>query len=221
MNFNTYSQCYEDLILFCIFYDIKNGFYIDIGANDPNIISVTKAFYLRGWHGINIEPLSDKYELLSNNRKRDINIQIGVGKEKGNFTFFLGGAGSTFSKQYSKGKSKILNIKIDTMSNICKKYLPKGQEIHFCKIDIEGGEKDVLLGFDFKISRPKVFCIESTKPGTSLPCYDEWEDILIKNDYSFVYQYRINRYYIDNKNEGLREKFNKVHKIIKLYKLIK
>ena len=65
-NFTSYSQFYEDLILFCIFYEVKNGFYIDVGANDPNIISVTKAFYLRGWYGINIEPLPN---LLSNKLK--------------------------------------------------------------------------------------------------------------------------------------------------------
>ena len=32
-----------------------------LGANDPNIISVTKAFYLRGLYGINIEPLPNKF----------------------------------------------------------------------------------------------------------------------------------------------------------------
>ena len=67
-NFKSYSQCLEDLILFCIFYDAKNGFYIDIGAHDPDKISVTKAFYLRGWHGINIEPLSN---LLSKKKSKE------------------------------------------------------------------------------------------------------------------------------------------------------
>ena len=219
MNFNSYSQYYEDLILFCIFYDIENGFYIDIGANDPNIISVTKEFYLKGWNGINVEPLPDKYKLLLNIRKRDINLQIGVGKEKGIFAYYKNG--STLRKQYSGKNSQILNIKVDTMSNVCKKYIPKGKKIEFCKIDVEGGERNVLLGYDFKIYRPKVFCIESTKPTTSIPCQEEWEDILLKNDFSFAYQYKINRYYIDNKIEGLREKFKKVNKIIKLYKLLK
>jgi len=36
------------------------GFYIDIGAFDPIYISVTKAFSMRGWKGINVEPLLDK-----------------------------------------------------------------------------------------------------------------------------------------------------------------
>ena len=61
-SFTTYSQCLEDFILYCVFYDIENGFYIDVGANDPNDISVSKYFYLDGWHGINIEPLPDMYQ---------------------------------------------------------------------------------------------------------------------------------------------------------------
>ena len=51
-------------ILFYLLNDIQNGFYIDVGANDPNLYSVTKAFYQRGWYGINIEPLPEKYRLL-------------------------------------------------------------------------------------------------------------------------------------------------------------
>ena len=32
-------------------HDVKEGFYIDVGANDPWEISVTKAFYDIGRHG--------------------------------------------------------------------------------------------------------------------------------------------------------------------------
>ena len=194
-NFKSFSQCFEDLILFCIFYDIRKGFYIDIGANDPNIISVTKAFYLRGWYGINIEPLPNKIQELMKYRKRDINLQIGVGEKKGIARLFEKESGSTLFKEYSSNNSQILNIHIDTMLNICNKYLPKKEVVQFCKIDIEGGEKEALLGYDFENCRPKVFCIESTKPGSYIPTFEQWENILFKNDYSFVYQYEINRYY--------------------------
>ena len=50
------------------------------------------------------------------------------------------------------------------MSNICKKYVPEGKEVDFCKIDVEGNERDVLLGYDFDNYKPKVFCVESTIP---------------------------------------------------------
>jgi hypothetical protein len=38
-------------------------------------------------YGINIEPLQDKYQALTKFRKRDINLQIGVGKIKENGSF--------------------------------------------------------------------------------------------------------------------------------------
>lgn len=218
-NFISYSQFLEDFILFCIFYDVKKGFYIDVGANDPNFISVTKAFYIREWHGINIEPLPDKYLNLTLNRKRDINLNIGVGKNEGNATLYLAGEGSTFFKEYLinlKNKT-FINIKIQTMKNICIKYVPKNEEIQFVKIDVEGGEKDVLLGYDFENCRPKVFCIEATKPGTNIPTHNLWENILLKNNYSFAYQYNINRYYIDNKVTGLQKRFIKLNKLIKYF----
>ena len=220
-NFTTYSQVYEDLILLFIFYDIQKGFYIDIGANDPDRISVTKAFYLKGWNGINIEPLPDKYNLLLQKRPRDINLKVGVGKNEGNKTLYLYGAGSTIYKKLIKKSTKFINIKIDTMANICKAYVKRELKIQFCKIDVEGSEKDVLLGFDFQNYRPQVFLIESTLPGTMIPSYSSWEYILINNNYSFVYQYSINRFYVDNSNTIIKSKFLKIDKYIKEFKLLK
>jgi FkbM family methyltransferase len=174
--------------LLSVFYDVENGFYIDIGANDPNVISVTKNLYIRGWNGINIEPLPDKYQALVKFRNKDINLQLGVGKIKENATLYLSGFGSTLQKNKKKNVKSIA-INVDTMFNICRNYVPKNKIIQFCKIDVEGGEKDVLLGYDFENYRPKVFCIESTLPGTGIPCHKLWENILLKNDYSFAYQY--------------------------------
>ena len=216
-NFTSYSQCYEDLILFALFFDIKKGFYIDIGANDPNYISVTKAFYLRGWYGINIEPLPNMYNMLKKYRDRDINLQIGVGEKEGNETLIVMGTGSYLKKNNSVHNANTLNISIYTMKYILNKYVPKNETIQFCKIDIEGGEKNALLGYDFENYRPKVFCIESTKPGTFIPCHEEWEYLLIKNDFSFAYQYKINRFYIDNRIKGLRERFILSENSIKLF----
>ena len=38
-----------------------------------------------------------------------------------------------------------INIKINTMANICKRYVPKGIEIQFCKIDVESYEKKCFI----------------------------------------------------------------------------
>lgn len=219
-NFKSYSQVLEDLILFAIFYNVKNGFYIDVGANNPNDISVTKAFYIRGWKGINIEPLPNQYLNLIKYRDRDINLNIGVGKNESYASLLNLGTGSLITNNKSlieENPKNILNITVNTLKNICKTYIPKKQNIDFLKIDVEGGERDVLLGCDFDNYRPKVFCIESTIPATSIPCYDLWENILLENDYSFVYQYSINRFYIDNRITYLKERFDLVKKAIKYY----
>ena len=220
-NFTTYSQCLEDFILYCIFYDIDNGFYIDVGANDPNDISVTKAFYLNGWHGINIEPLPDMFQKLLNYRNKDINLNIGAGEKDDLMPLAVGGPGSTLNKEYFSSDSKTINITVQPLSKICKMHVPKDEEIQFCKIDVEGYEKYVLLGCDFQNYRPKVFCIESTKPSTFIPIYKEWEYILLENGYEFGFQHVINRYYFDTKVDYLRARFSNLTNIIKEYEEIR
>jgi len=201
LDLTSYAQFLEDIILFLFLYDIKTGFYIDVGANDPKIDSVTNFFYLRGWNGINIEPLDDKYQLLKEKRPRDINLNITAGKEKGNTILYIYQGLTTIMKNYSRPKATKKIVKVETMVNICKTYVPNGTIIDFCKIDVEGGERDVLLGYDFINYRPRIFCIESTLPLSMIPSYQLFEDVLIKNNYSFIYQYNINRFYVDNKSE--------------------
>ena len=198
--FKSYAQYLEDIILFLFLHDVKNGFYIDVGANDPIIDSVTNFFYLRDWNGINIEPLDDKYALLKNQRPRDINLNIVAGKEKGSTTLYIFKGLTTTMKNYSLPGMAQKLVKVETMADICKKYVPQGTIIEFCKIDVEGAERNVLLGYDFINYRPKIFCIESTLPLTMIPSYHLFEDVLIKNNYSFIYQYNINRFYVDNKS---------------------
>ena len=111
-----------------------------------------------------------------------------------------------------------INVTIETMTTVCQQYVPLKKEIHFCKIDVELYEKNVLLGYDFENYRPKVFCIESVYPGTTIPCYQLWEYILFEHDYSLAFDYKINRYYIDNRIPYLKERFNNTHIFINNYK---
>ena len=90
---------------------------------------------------------------------------------KGNSTLYLVGTGSTTHKELINYSAKSINIKIDTMANICKEHINKNLKIQFCKIDVEGSEEDVLIGFDFENYRPQVFLIESTLPGTKISSY--------------------------------------------------
>ena len=44
MTFVSYAQNMEDVMLWRALKDVDQGFYVDVGANDPNVHSVTKAF---------------------------------------------------------------------------------------------------------------------------------------------------------------------------------
>ena len=199
----SYAQELEDLILYDALNGVEKGFYIDVGANDPWILSVTKSFYDLGYCGINIEPLDYEFKQLVEDRPRDINLCVGVGDKDGELLLCTMGTGSSVDKTIVDNAIKngvnATTIPIFTLTGICDKYLLSNQNIDFCKIDVEGFEKEVLLGFDLTKYRPNIFVIESAEPGTTIPSHEKWEYILLDNDYELAYSYGVNRYYTDKK----------------------
>ena len=75
---NSYASTYDDIIIYNLLGGEKNGFYIDIGAFDPNSGSNTKLLYDLGWHGVNVEPNELMFLKIFKNRPRDINLNYAV-----------------------------------------------------------------------------------------------------------------------------------------------
>ena len=214
MRFESYAQFFEDLVLYCALKDVDKGFYIDVGANDPTNLSVTKFFYDRGWHGINIEPLPDKCALLAEMRPRDINLCVGLGAKRGKLNLFEDDMNSTFCLEFAPATEHKRTKTILTLSEVYDRYCPN-QDVHFCKIDVEGYERQVLEGVtDWQKFRPWIFAMEATLPGTEIPCHDKWEDILLAHDYVPVAHVKINRYYVDVEREYLLLNFAKINQFI-------
>lgn len=188
----------EDVILWHLFKEDNDIFYIDVGSNDPFRGSVTKLFYdNKNANGINIEPQPNLIEITKVERPRDINIcAICAAEENKEMELFLQGGGSTVRKEYSVlNGGQSVNIKSISLKQVCDTYVGSEKHISFLKIDVEGFERDVLLGADFTHYRPEVIVIESTIPRTEIPSYGEWEDILINSKYRYMFSYGINRYY--------------------------
>lgn len=199
----TYAQNFEDVMLWRALKKVKNGFYIDVGANDPIKDSVTKWFYEQGWSGINCEPNDGCYERLCVDRPRDINIHHGIGsvvEDKIYFEIVDGNGLSTFdaaiANVHKKKGYKVVErvMHITTLSKVCEEYVGV-KPIQFLKIDVEGFEGNVLKGMDFYKYRPWILCIESTFPNTQ-ELTIEWEKDLLEKDYSFVYFDGLSRFYI-------------------------
>jgi FkbM family methyltransferase len=209
----SYSINFEDVILKRALRDVEIGFYIDVGASWPETHSVTKTFYDTGWRGINVEPLEGPYSRLVTDRTRDINLNCALGAENGRVRIWEpdtdGWATARPDIVEALGRLGHLgafhDVKLRTLADVCEEYV--STNIHFLKIDVEGFEKEVILGGDFRKYRPWIVVVEATYPNSTRPSHQEWEFVLIKNGYLHVYFDGLNRFYVASEHQRLGEAF--------------
>ena len=214
MSFISYAQNYEDVILWRSLKHVINGFYIDVGAAWPEEHSVTKAFYDAGWSGINIEPNPSFINLYHTQRPKDINIQAALSDSLGVVPLHLidkTGLSSldkriTDTHAVQGYLAEDVAVEVTTLAVICGQYV-ENRDIHFLKIDVEGFERNVLLGNDWQVYRPWVVLVEATLPLQKIENYGTWEPILLDADYLFAYADGLNRFYIAKEHEYLLDAF--------------
>ncbi len=201
MTFVSYAQNCEDVLLWRALGAVERGFYIDVGAQHPDIDSVTRAFYDRGWSGVNIEPLVEEAARLRAARPRDITLQLALGATSGTAPFFaVEGTGlSTLDAAVAREAAgsypvRETTIAVRTLAEICR--LHAAPEIHFLKIDVEGAEQAVLQGADLVAFRPWIVLAEATAPLSTRETHADWEPLLLAADYVFVWFDGLNRYYV-------------------------
>jgi FkbM family methyltransferase len=211
--FISYAQNLEDVMLYRALRDVESGFYIDVGAHHPVADSVTKAFYDRGWRGINIEPATEYFQLLERDRPDDINLNVLVGSntESADFHEVVGTGLSTVIEHYARGHAaggyevRTRRVSSTTLDAIC---LERGvQDVHFLKIDVEGAEREVLRGFGFRLVRPWIVLVEANEPGSTRDVSSEWQALLTDKEYREVYHDGLNRYYTANEHGNLADSF--------------
>ncbi len=221
MPFISYAQNYEDVILWRALRDVEHGFYVDVGAADPQDDSVTNAFYERGWSGINIEPLDEYFRKLTKARPRDTNINAAIGQEAGLrilYAFAVPGLSTLdpeiAARQQAAGCQACETVvPVLTLKAILERCA--GSTIHFLKIDVEGGELDVLKGLDLNSVRPWIIVIEGTAPSfvvegcapiSQVGTRENWENLIIDCDYSFAYFDGLNCFYVADEVAALKDR---------------
>ena len=167
--FVSHSAFGEEILVNRIFKNIDLGFYVDVGALNPRVGSLTYQLYKKGWSGINIDLTEENIKLFKLMRKRDISIQIAVSDKKKileSYIFDVGSGLNTLEKKHAKSWSKKINkefktvkIRSDTLTSIIfnNAYY---KNFEYLNIDVESHELNVLKGFDFKQFRPKLITIE-------------------------------------------------------------
>jgi len=215
MSFTTYAQNFEDVMLWRALKHIEDGFYIDVGAWSPDLDSVTRAFYERGWRGINVEPNPAFHAQLRARRPRDINMLLAVSDTSGTQIMnFLSNSGlstldETIAQEHARAGWTIDKqvVEVITLATLWEQHVPVGQSVHFLKVDVGGFEEAVLRGNDWSKYRPWIVVVEATLPVSQQESHDAWEPLILNAGYHFTYADGLNRYYVANEHAELLPAF--------------
>lgn len=204
MTMITYAQNHEDVLLARALADTTSGFYIDVGAFDPTVDSVTHHFYELGWHGINIEPQPAYAAKLRDARPRDLTLQVALSDHRGTSTLYSISEGDGVAtiddvqiRRLREAGMIIAEVEVpvETLADVCAAHCDPRTPISFLKIDVEGHERAVLAGGDWSRWRPRILVVEATEPMTTRPSHEVWEPLLLSAGYVFVQFDGINRWY--------------------------
>jgi FkbM family methyltransferase len=174
------------------------GFYVDAGAAHPDVHSVTRHFYERGWRGINIEPLPTFYDLLCRSRPDDVNINAALSDAAGSATLLTNPDSmgmSTLSPSWAAGAGAPnghvpIDVPVRTLADIFSEH--GVESIDFLKIDVEGWERQVVAGADWERWRPRVVVLEAHTETN----HDSWRRMLESARYLYGHFDGLNRYYV-------------------------
>jgi FkbM family methyltransferase len=193
----SYAQNAEDVVLERVFKDKESGVYIDIGACHPDFDSVTKHFYQKGWTGVNVEPDPHLFQNFVISRPLDVNICVAIGSVRKRMDFYpteVLGHGTLHPEILSKAPGYSIRVPCMLLSDLIDTYGSDYAAIDFLKIDVEGGEYDVIASGDWERHRPRVLIIEAVGP-TGKPNFEKYEALLTDNKYVFGLFDGLNRFY--------------------------
>tara|TARA_R100000654_G_scaffold12996_2_gene28268 strand:- start:5125 stop:5742 length:618 start_codon:yes stop_codon:yes gene_type:complete len=168
----SYSQIKQDLYVLEYFKYKKNGFFVDIGANNP--IELNNTYLLEtdyNWNGICIEPSKSEALLLEEKRKAKV-VNLGVYDKDTIIEFesshvtMMGGIKKHLQPKYRSlgGKEedwKTFKIHVKPLVNILDQYKAP-IDIDYISVDTEGSEYNILSGYfrDNKKYKVKYWDIE-------------------------------------------------------------
>ncbi len=203
--FVSFAQNAEDIVLWRALGDVANGCYVDVGAADPVLHSVTKAFYERGWRGVNVEPVPELADALRRDRPEDITVSDAAGAtaqaDRSFFVVEATGLSTLLAEEAGRSTelgyaSTEVSVAVGTLDDILVGAGLDGRDIHFCKIDVEGAEAEVLAGFDLRRWRPWVLVVEATRPLSTESTHGEWEPGVLESGYELCLFDGLNRFYV-------------------------
>jgi FkbM family methyltransferase len=203
--FASFSQNGEDVVLWRALHNVRQGRYIDVGANHPETFSVSMGFYNRGWSGITVEPDPAFAQMQRDERPRDVVVEAAITtKDNDVMTFHVvDGTGlstldGSLAQAHARAGYDTHEVEVATrrIDSLLEEAGWDGLDIHFMSIDTEGAERDVLESFDLRAWRPWVLVVEATAPLTTQSTKELWEALVLDAGYRFCLFDGLSCYYV-------------------------
>jgi FkbM family methyltransferase len=210
---NKVPPALEQECVQAFFNGIKNGVFVDVGANDPFIESQSYHLEQLGWNGLLIEPLPNMCALLREHRTSTVVPYACSSKEnhKKILPLISFGVCSTLESKLihtNKVKQDVIHIETRTLDSILEE---NNIEVNFdlLSIDVEGHEIELFKGFDIQRWKPKLVLLEDHVTS------QDKHKFMITNGYKFLLRTGLNTWYIQNTDGyaiSLKSKFEFIRK---------
>jgi FkbM family methyltransferase len=169
----TFSQEGEDLLIARLLGLEEGrlpGFYVDVGAHDPERYSNTMFFYQRGWRGINIDPAPGTAAKFARARPRDVNVEVAVAENDGKIQYAMFNHAALNGCDQSLAASRdgkdghrierVAAVDARRLDSILDEHLPRPGHIDFLSVDVEGHDLAVLRSNAWDRYRPLIVLAE-------------------------------------------------------------
>ena len=184
----SYSQLNQDIEIINR-YKKRNGYFVEIGANDGKTLSNTYLLEKTyGWRGICVEPIPDKFRTLQEMRTNSICFERAVYSQSdlslkfmiSNESSLLSGLTDNIDKHSITGNT--INVKTITLTDaLDQANAPKF--IEYLSLDTEGSELEILKSFDFS---KYTFGIIHVEHNYVEPRRTDMRNVLLSNGYLFL-----------------------------------
>lgn len=182
------------------------GLIIEVGAFDGVSFSASFGLERCGWKCLLIEAIPMRFEQCKRNRPdaRVVHAALGAPGAPataeftvvddhwgGMLSYLTADADHKAAIEANKQKSTKVTVPRTTMNALLEQH-PGPFEIDAAIIDVEGGEPDLIAGFDLLKWKPKVLMIEDNHQQSGTPI-----DLVMRaQPYSFIGMIAVNRLYI-------------------------
>lgn len=212
------AQFGEDRILWQVFRERTQGYFIEIGAYDGVTLSNTYFLEQAGWCGMLVEPIMPLCQKAAQSRPNSRVIHAACSKKgsQGTAKFtvtqnvpvlsFLAADQDHIDRCIREGAQLVeIEVPVVTVDDILlyERYHPgpggnpwiknEGWKIDLVSIDTEGCELDVLDGFNLERFKPRVLVIENDRPAG-----EAIEPYLNGRGYRKFHRQKINDFYVRN-----------------------